>query len=196
MFGVPCLKRSTGTQWPSIMNVLRKTVVVCDRINEWIGSYLVSGAVFLFVAIIFSNVILRYVFNTSFVFMAELEWHFFASIFMLGAGYTLLHDRHVRVDIFYSLLDEKKRAVVNCLGVLFLLIPSCYLVLTTSVPWVISAYDVGEVSNDPGGIPARFLIKSVLPLGYFLLLIQGLSLFIKSCFIIADSPIDLQQVQK
>lgn len=171
------------------MEFLKKIVAFCDAVNEWIGSYLVSAAVFLFIAIIFSNVILRYVFNTSSVFSAELEWHLFAFIFLMGAGYTLRHDNHVRVDIFYSLMDTKKKALVNVFGVFLFLIPSCYLVLTTAIPWVITAYQVGEVSIDPGGIPARFLLKAVLPVGYFLLLLQGLSLLIKSVCILMDKPL-------
>jgi TRAP-type mannitol/chloroaromatic compound transport system permease small subunit len=122
--------------------------------------------------------------------MAELEWHIFAFIFLMGAGFTLLHDGHVRVDIFYSILDRKKQAWVNLFGVLFLLIPSCYVVLTTTIPWVIVAYDVGEMSIDPGGIPARFLLKATLPAGYFLMLIQGFSLFIKSSFILLGKSLD------
>ncbi len=172
------------------MNFLRSVVKICDSINEWIGSYVVTAAVYLFIGIIFSNVVLRYVFNTSFVFMAELEWHFFAFIFLMGAGFTLLHDRHVRVDIFYSVMERRKRALVNFLGVIFLLIPSCYLVLTTTIPWVIVAYQVGETSLDPGGIPFRFLIKAALPAGYFLILIQGLSLGIKSAFILIGKPLE------
>ena len=171
------------------MEFLKKIVAFCDAVNEWIGSYLVSAAVFLFITIIFSNVILRYVFNTSSVFSAELEWHLFAFIFLMGAGYTLRHDNHVRVDIFYSLMDTKKKALVNVFGIFLFLIPSCYLVLTTTIPWVITAYQVGEVSIDPGGIPARFLLKAVLPVGYFLLLLQGLSLLIKSVCILMDKPL-------
>lgn len=171
------------------MQWLKKIIAFCDRINEWIGAYLVCTIVFIFVAIIFSNVVMRYVFNTSFVFMAELEWHLFAMIFLLGAGYTLLHDRHVRVDIFYSTMSRKKKAVINCLGVLFLLVPSCWLVLTTSIPWVISAYQIGEVSIDPGGIPARFAIKAMLPIGYGLILLQGVSMFLSNLMIlIEDTP--------
>jgi TRAP-type mannitol/chloroaromatic compound transport system permease small subunit len=170
------------------MDFLQKIVGFCDGLNQWIGSRLVSAAVFIFIAIIFSNVVLRYVFNTSFVFMAELEWHFFAFIFLMGAGYTLLHDKHVRVDIFYSLMGSKQRAMINIIGILLLLLPSCYLVLSTSIPWVITSYQVGEVSIDPGGIPARFLLKGVLPVGYFLLLLQGISLGIKSIFVLLDKP--------
>lgn len=162
------------------MDLLRVISKLCDSINEKIGSYLVCSVVFCFVGLIFTNVILRYLFNTSFVFLAELEWHLFCMIFLLGAGYTLLHERHVRVDIFYSKLSNKGKAVVNCLGVIILLVPSCYLVLSTSIPWVIDAYRVGEVSIDPGGIPARFVIKAMLPVGYALIFIQGISLFLSS----------------
>ncbi len=172
------------------MKNVQKAVKICDRINEWIGSFIVAPAVFLFILVIFSNVIMRYVFNTSFVFMAELEWHIFAFIFLMGAGFTLLHDGHVRVDIFYSAMDRKKQAYINFFGVILFLLPSCYLVLTTTIPWVIVAYKIGEVSIDPGGIPARFILKAILPIGYFLMLIQGFSLFIKSLFIILEKPLD------
>lgn len=172
------------------MEMIKRTVQWGERINDWIGSVIVSAAVFFFILVIFANVILRYVFNTSFVFMAELEWHVFAFIFLMGAGYTLLHDGHVRVDIFYSLMNRKKQALINLLGVIFLLIPSCYVVLTTTIPWVIVSYTIGEVSIDPGGIPARFLLKATLPLGYLLMLIQGLLLGVKSFFILLDIPLD------
>ena len=172
------------------MESVKKAVLFCDKINEWIGSFIVAPAVFIFILVIFSNVILRYAFNTSFVFMAELEWHVFAFIFLMGAGYTLLHEGHVRVDIFYSIMDRKKQAIINLFGVLFFLIPSCYVVLTTTIPWVIVAYKIGEVSIDPGGIPARFLLKATLPTGYFLMLIQGLLLCIRSAFILLGKPLE------
>ncbi|MCF6246641.1 MAG: TRAP transporter small permease subunit [Desulfobacula sp.] len=171
------------------METIKKAISTCDKVNEWVGSVVVTSAVFLFIGIIFSNVVLRYVFNTSFVFMAELEWHVFAFIFLMGAGFTLLHDGHVRVDIFYSMMNQKKQAWINLFGVLFFLIPSCYLVLTTSIPWVIDAYKVGEISIDPGGIPARFVIKATVPAGYLLMLIQGLVLLFKSAFVIIGNPI-------
>jgi len=172
------------------METIKKAVFFCDKINNWIGSVIVTSAVFVFILVIFSNVIMRYVFNTSFVFMAELEWHVFAFIFLMGAGYTLLHDGHVRVDIFYSMMDRKKQALINLFGVVFLLIPSCYIVLRTTIPWVLVSYKVGEVSIDPGGIPARFLLKATLSVSYFLMLIQGISLFVKSAFILLGKPLD------
>jgi TRAP-type mannitol/chloroaromatic compound transport system permease small subunit len=172
------------------METLKKAVAFGESINEWIGKGIVTAAVIIFILVIFSNVILRYVFNNSFVFMAELEWHIFAFIFLMGAGYTLLHEGHVRVDIFYSLMDRKKKALVNFLGVLVFLVPSCVMVLATTIPWVLVSYQIGEVSIDPGGIPARFIIKAALPLGYFLMLFQGVLLGIKSLFILMGKPLD------
>ena len=172
------------------MKTIKKAVIISDKINEWIGSFIVAPAVFIFILVIFSNVIMRYVFNISFVLMAELEWHIFAFIFLLGAGYTLLHDGHVRVDIFYSMMDRNRQALINLLGVIFFLIPSCYVVLSTTIPWVLVSYKIGEISIDPGGIPARFLLKATLPAGYFLMLIQGILLGVKSAFILLGKPIE------
>lgn len=172
------------------MKAIQKFINACDRINEFTGTFIVVPAVFGFILVIFSNVVMRYVFNTSFVFMAELEWHIFSFVFLMGAGFTLLHDGHVRVDVFYSLMDRKKQAFINFFGVLVFLIPSCWLVLMTTVPWAIDAYKIGETSIDPGGIPARFVLKAALPAGYLLMLIQGISLFIKSFFIMIGRPLD------
>jgi TRAP-type mannitol/chloroaromatic compound transport system permease small subunit len=168
---------------------LIKYVRWTDRLNAWIGGTVVTTAVLLFILVIFSNVVLRYVFNTSFVFLAELEWHLFAFVFLVGAGFTLLHDRHVRVDIFYSQMSRRRQAWVNLIGVACLLLPCCYLVLSTAIPWVVDAYKVGETSLDPGGIPGRFVIKAALPLGYLLMLLQGISLGIKSAFALAGAPL-------
>jgi TRAP-type mannitol/chloroaromatic compound transport system permease small subunit len=119
-------------------------------------------------------------FETSFVFTQELEWHLFAFIFLFGAGYTLLRDGHVRVDIIYQRLGFKGQAWVNFIGILTFLIPGCILIITTSWKFTHSAWVIGEGSPDPGGIPYRFLIKGCIPVGFSLLLVQGLSLGIHS----------------
>jgi len=128
------------------------------------------------VVIVFVDVVMRYLFKTSFVFTQELEWHLFAFIFLIGAGYTLLRDGHVRVDIIYQRLGFKGRAWVNFIGVLTFLIPGCILVITTSWKFAHNSWMIGEGSPDPGGIPFRFLVKGCIPVGFSLLLLQGLSL--------------------
>ena len=157
------------------MNILKTLCRLIDTLNEWIGRG-VAWVTLALVVVIFIDVVMRYLFNTSFVFTQELEWHLFAFIFLIGAGYTLLHDGHVRVDIVYQRLGLKGQAWINLLGVLFFLIPGCFMVMSTSWKFVVNSYMIMEGSPDPGGIPFRFIVKGCIPAGFLLLLIQGISL--------------------
>ena len=157
------------------MNTLRTLSRWIDTINEWIGRG-VAWVTLALVVVIFIDVVMRYLFNTSFVFTQELEWHLFAFIFLIGAGYTLLHDGHVRVDIIYQRLGLKGQAWINLLGVIFFLIPGCLMVMTTSWKFVVNSFMIMEGSPDPGGIPLRFIVKGCIPAGFLLLSIQGISL--------------------
>lgn len=161
------------------MNLLKNLSRFIDRINEWIGRG-VAWVTLGLVVVIFFDVVMRYLFNTSFVFTQELEWHLFGFIFLIGAGYTLLHDGHVRVDIFYQRLGLRGRGWVNFLGVILFLIPGCILVIETSWQFMLNSYAIMEGSPDPGGIPFRFVIKACIPIGFSLLLLQGISLGIHS----------------
>jgi TRAP-type mannitol/chloroaromatic compound transport system permease small subunit len=150
-----------------------------DKINEWVGRG-VAWVTLGLVLVVFTDVVMRYLFNTSFVFTQELEWHLFGFIFLIGAGYTLLHDGHVRVDIIYQRLGSKGRAWINLGGVLLFLIPGCIMVITTSWKFAANSFAMLEGSPDPGGIPLRFIIKGCIPVGFVLLLIQGISLGLHS----------------
>ena len=161
------------------MNLLKMISRWIDILNEWVGRG-VSWVTLALVLVIFIDVIMRYLFNTSFVFTQEMEWHLFAFIFLIGAGYTLLHDGHVRVDIIYQRLGWKGQAWINLLGVIFFLIPGCIMVIVTSWNFMINSFAIMEGSPDPGGIPLRFIVKGFIPAGFLLLLIQGLSLGIHS----------------
>lgn len=162
------------------LNILCRWI---DATNEWVGRG-VAWTTSLLVAVTFGDVVMRYFFDTSFVFTQELEWHLFAFIFLMGAGYTLFQDGHVRVEVFYGKLDTKGQAWVNLFGVLFFLIPSCLIFIKTSIPFVQKSWAVMEGSPDPGGIPYRFILKACIPAGYSLMLLQGISLGIKSLFAI------------
>ncbi len=140
--------------------------------------------------VVFVDVVMRYAFHTSFVFTQELEWHLFAFIFLLGAGYTLLYDGHVRVDIFYQRFGPKAQAWINLLGVLLFLSPGCVLIIATSWSFVASSWEVMEGSPDPGGIPYRYLLKACIPVGFILVLLQGISLGIKSLFVILGEEVE------
>ena len=158
-----------------IINMLLKITKGIDTLNEWVGRG-VSWVTLGLVLVVFIDVVMRYLFRTSFVFTQELEWHLFAFIFLIGAGYTLLHDGHVRVDIIYQRLGLKGRAWINLLGVILFLIPGCVMVITTSWKFTVNAFAIMEGSPDPGGIPLRFIIKGCIPVGFSLLLLQGISL--------------------
>jgi TRAP-type mannitol/chloroaromatic compound transport system permease small subunit len=150
-----------------------------DTVNEWVG----RGAAWVtlgLVLVVFVDVVMRYLFNTSYVFTQELEWHLFGFIFLIGAGYTLLHDGHVRVDIIYQRLGLKGRGWINLCGVILFLIPGCMMVIVTSWKFAANSFSMLEGSADPGGIPLRFIIKGCIPVGFTLLLFQGFSLGLHS----------------
>jgi TRAP-type mannitol/chloroaromatic compound transport system permease small subunit len=144
----------------------------------------VAWVTLLMVLVVFIDVLMRYLLNMSFVFTQELEWHLFAFVFLMGAGYTLLHDGHVRVDIIYQQVGPKTKAWINIIGVIFFLIPGCYMVVETSWGFVSDSFAVLEGSPDPGGVPLRFIIKSAIPVGFGLLLLQGVSLGIHSFLVL------------
>jgi TRAP-type mannitol/chloroaromatic compound transport system permease small subunit len=168
---------------------LRKLCQRIDALNEGVGR-IVAWATAIVVVVVFVDVVMRYVFNTSFVFTQELEWHLFAFIFLMGAGATLLKDGHVRVDIFYQRFNHQHRAWINLIGVIFFLIPGCIMIILTSLKFVSSAFTVMEGSPDPGGIPYRFILKSCIPAGFILVLMQGIALGIRSYYHIRGRDLD------
>ncbi len=170
------------------MNLLLKLSVLIDNLNKRAGKIAGYGAA-LMVLVVFVDVVMRYVFKSSFVFTQELEWHLFAFVFLIGAGYTLFSDGHVRVDIFYQKLSAKGRAWVNLIGVLLFLMPGCFVIIKTSLVFVYNSWAVLEGSSDPGGIPLRFIVKSFIPIGFVFVFLQGLSLGIKSLAIITEKDI-------
>ncbi len=132
---------------------------------------------------------MRYFFNQSSAGIFELEWHLFAFIFLLGSAYTLKHDKHVRVDLFYSRLSERHKAWVNLLGCLLFLMPMCFVIVITSFQFVENSFKFNESSPDPGGLPARFIVKSAIGIGFSLLFLQAISLSIRSFLKIFNHPI-------
>jgi TRAP-type mannitol/chloroaromatic compound transport system permease small subunit len=158
-----------------------------DSLNRLVGWF--AGLVaLLMVLLVTADVIMRYLFNTSFVFVQEMEWHLFGVLFLAGAGYTLLVDGHVRVDVFYQKFGVKGRAWINLLGVLIFLIPGCILILDTSWNFFMQSLSIREGSPDPGGLPARYALKFFIPFGFAMVLLQGISLGLKSLLTIIGRP--------
>lgn len=161
------------------MKILKKFINIIDKINLVLGKA-ASWLTLVLVLVVCYDVVVRYLFKESSVALQELEWHLFAVIFLLSAGYTLLVDEHVRVDVFYSRFKVKNKALVDLIGTVVFLIPFCVLVILLSEEFVVNSFNMNETSPDAGGLPARFIIKGFIPLSFFFLLLQGISLAIKS----------------
>jgi TRAP-type mannitol/chloroaromatic compound transport system permease small subunit len=166
--------------------VLTKIIAGIDRFTEFCGKT-VSWVSLLLVLIVFYDVITRYFFNYTTVVTIELEWHLFSLIFLLGAGYALKHDRHVRVDVFYTRFSERKKAWVNLLGSVIFLIPFCAIIIYSTIPFVQNSFYISETSPDPGGLPGRFLIKGAIIFGFVLLLIQAIGEALRSWAVLRGS---------
>ena len=145
-----------------------------DTANRVLGEAL-SWLTSLMILVTFVVVVLRYAFDTGWIWLQESVTWMHALVFMLAAAYTLGRDEHVRVDIFYRRLSERKRALVNLLGALFLLAPTCLFLIIVSWDYAAASWAVHESSRQAGGLPGLFLLKSVIPLTALLLLLQGLS---------------------
>ncbi len=174
------------------MDVLLGICRAIDAINEKVGG-LVAWVAGLLVAVVFTDVVMRYTLNLSWVFTQELEWHLFGFIFLMGAGYTLRHNAHVRVDIIYARLTAKGKAWVDMICSVMFLFPGCYVVIKTSIPFVVTAYLTGEGSPDPGGIPHRFILKICIPLGFTFFALQGASLFFKSLAVVLGHQVEQKE---
>jgi TRAP-type mannitol/chloroaromatic compound transport system permease small subunit len=135
------------------------------------------------------DVSMRYLFQSGSIGLQEMEWHLFSIIFLIGAAYTLKNDEHVRLDVLYrsNFLSDKSRAWIDALGALFILLPFCLLIIISTWPFLSQAFIHNEASPDPGGLPARWLIKSMIPAGFGLLLLQGISESIKKLVIALEN---------
>jgi len=157
-----------------------------DRLNEIVG-HGVAWLTTVLVLVIVYDVAARYLFNTSSAGIVELEWHLFSFIFLLGAAYALKHDRHVRVDVFYQNFSIKRQAWINLIGTLLFLIPFCVVVIAASWKFTANSWLIQESSPDPGGLPARYVVKAAIPIGFALLLLQAVSLFIRSLLTLTET---------
>ena len=154
------------------MMVLKKIISKTGKISSWFSLALVL--------LISTDVLLRYVFNFSTAALYEMEWHLFAIIFLLASPYTLQKNKHVRVDVFYNNFSKRKKNIVDLIGNIIFLIPFSFIIFYTSLPFVEDSYSILESSPDPGGLPYRFIIKSIIPIAFFLLMIQGILNTIKN----------------
>jgi len=165
------------------MQFLERIVDMIDGCNNKIGRFVGWLCTFM-VLIVFYDTVMRYAFNHGNVALQELEWHVFAVVFLLGGAYTLKEGGHVRVDILFINFSERTKAWVDFLGSLIFLIPFCIVVIYSTQKFVGNSWAVREISPDPGGLPARYLLKAMIPAGFFLLIVQGISETIKNLFVL------------
>jgi TRAP-type mannitol/chloroaromatic compound transport system permease small subunit len=161
------------------MNGLDRWIAVLEGVNITVGRA-VRWCALLMLGLQFAIVLLRYVFGISYIFLQEGVIYLHAALFMLGAGYTLVVDQHIRVDILYSRLGPRGRAVVDLLGGVLLLCPSLLLLLVMTWPFVRNSWNVLEGPMSVGGIPASFALKTLIPAFCVLLLIQGVATIIRN----------------
>lgn len=150
---------------------MNKLISRLEAVNVGVGALIRWLALFM-VLLQFIIVVMRYAFGISFMFLNEGVLYIHACLFMLGVGYTLLVDKHVRVDIFYAELSKRKRAMVDIGGHLLFLIPSMLVLIYYSWPSVKRSWMILEGPVSVGGIPASFLLKSLIPAFALLLIIQ------------------------
>ncbi|MFQ5774335.1 MAG: TRAP transporter small permease subunit [Kiloniellaceae bacterium] len=140
-----------------------------DGIGRW-----ASWAALALVVLVAVNVILRYAFRIGPVSLQELEWHLISPIALIGIAYAMRHGAHVQVDIFYEKFPETVRQAIDLAAALATAIISA-IIIKLSLGYVEQSYVASEISPDPGGLPLRFLLKSFIPLGFALLLLQAVA---------------------
>ena len=137
---------------------------------------------FIFLLMVFNvlyDVVMRYFFHNSSVAMQEMEWHLFAVMILYGVGYALKEEAHVRVDFIYDKLQPKTKAYINIFGTILFLIPVAILIIFGSYEFVMDAYLTNEISEDPGGLTHRWIIKSMIPSGFVFLIFSAIGYIIK-----------------
>ena len=159
------------------MNAMLKMSQLIDGLNDRLG----RGLMWLILAAVLisaGNAIVRKAFDMSSNAYLEIQWYLFSVIFLLCAGYTLLKNEHVRIDIVTGRFTARTRAWIDIFGLVFFLFPTCYLFIDLGWPFVQTSFHQGEMSANPGGL-IRWPIKLMVPVGFTLLALQGLSELIK-----------------
>ena len=158
-------------------------IKIINSINRYIGE-IISWFTLLMVLITVLVVVLRYGFNIGFIWMQESVRFLYAAVFLLCGGYTLLKDKHVRVDVLYFNLSQKNKAIIDLLGSIFLLLPVCFVIFYYSWSYVINSWEQMEGSIEERGLHLVFLMKTFIWAFAILVSLQSISIIINSCIIL------------
>lgn len=159
------------------MSLLLAISRLIDAISRFVGK-IAEFLVLLCCLISAGNAIIRYTFNYSSNGWLEIQWYLFAFVVILGASHTLRNNEHVRVDLFYGSASERGKLWIDVFGLAFLLLPACIFLTWLSWPFFVLSYQEGEISSNAGGL-IRWPVKLMLPMGFGLLVLQGISELIK-----------------
>ena len=176
---------------------MNKFVGISAKLMNWLGN-IASLLLILLVLIMAFNVGARYLFNASSIGLEELSWHIYAAIFLLGIPYAMKSGSHVRVDLFYERFSAKNQALVDLIGTVLFLIPTCLVICWAGWNFTLAAYQlgeqptgvaeffnqlvttgIGEKSQDPGGLLNRWIIKGVIPFSFLCLLAAAVAMLIE-----------------
>ena len=157
-----------------------------EKFNKFLGN-LTATFMLLMMFNVFLDVILRYFFNTGTIALQELEWHFFSIMFLFGISYALNDEAHVRVDFIYDTLSDRKKAMINIIGTIFFLIPFAIFIAYGSYDFVYDAYELNEISEDPGGLTHRWIIKFMIPLSLMVLVLSAIGYIFKNIKIMKEA---------
>lgn len=169
------------------MGILLKLARLIDEINARVGRA-VRWLVLVAVVISACNASVRYLFSTSSNAWLEVQWYLFSAIFLLGSGYTLLRNEHIRIDIIAGRMSKRAQTWIDIIGGVFFLLPMAFIIFELSWPMVIDSFQRQEVSTDAGGL-IRWPVKIIIPIGFGLLFLQGVSETIKRiAFLLGKGP--------
>ena len=175
-------------------STLLSLVAALETVSAWTGR-LVSWFVFFMVLTTFLVVVLRYVFDLGWIAMQESVTYMHAALFMLGAAYTLQRNGHVRVDIFYQKMTRRGRALVDLLGTLLLLVPVCVFIVWAGWNYVVESWELMEGSREAGGLPAVYLLKTLILAMPALVLIQGMAWILRNGLFLAGVEAALPEAE-
>jgi len=146
--------------------------MIIDRAIKWLGHFTAFMLAVLVLLVVY-DATARYLFSTGSIALQELEWHLFDVVILLSIAYTLKHSAHVRVDIFYDKFSKKTQLFINIISGLFFILPLSFLIIYIGIGFVEMSFVQDEASSDPGGLKYRWIVKSLMPLGFVFLALQA-----------------------
>jgi len=156
-------------------------IPIVDALNGFVQrvGHVFAWTNVLLIGVILLQVVLRYGFNNGQVYLEELIWHLYAVGFMFGLSFAVTNDSHIRVDIVHMNLSRANQHRWEIFGILFLLLPFIVVIFLHSIDWVYYSYEIGESSQNPTGLPHRWIVKSVIPLSFLLLFIAAIARLVR-----------------